>query len=174
MTVPGSHVDYPLTLLERLADRPARERILRAAATELRQSSDDESRDLVRRALLGHVQGFRDPLFAPAPLLARELDQFLFANVSSTRDLLRLWIQAAEPLADAINSFLEAFRDDERLKRLITNSPESWSDDDLLSLAETFITSNKDYHQADIAIALARTIHECTRPRARRLQRALG
>lgn len=155
MTVPGSHVDYPLTLLERLADRPARERILRAAATELRQSSDDESRDLVRRALLGHVQGFRDPLFAPAPLLARELDQFLFANVSSTRDLLRLWIQAAEPLADAINSFLEAFRDDERLKRLITNSPESWSDDDLLSLAETFITSNKDYHQADIAIALA-------------------
>jgi hypothetical protein len=146
---------YPLAQLRDLADQPTREQILYGAARQLRTTTTSEIHEAIRRGLWNRIPGFRDPLLAPVPMLAQELDHFLFRHSSSTCDLVGLWAKSVDGMEASIDEFLEAASADGRLGELLEKPCDKWSGDELLQAADAYLEQSPGGHRRAVAVLLA-------------------
>jgi PAS domain-containing protein len=137
-----------------MTEPTTRARILEGAARQLRGTRSSFS-DVVRTALKNRISGFRDPLVAPVPRLAQELDWLLYLDADWTHQLLGLWINSVPGFGEAISKFLGEVAETELLRGLYANDPEGWGPEDLLDLADRYLAGHPGQERSDVAIALA-------------------
>jgi len=150
---------YPLAVMRVLADDKTRARIADAAADQVRRTKGPVQ-NAIRQAFLNKISGFRDPLRAPAQLLARELGDFLFDAPRPTRDLIQFWKQTLQGFDRSLKDFIDSIDDEASAQSTVNGGPEAWTPENVLELADAYINKNPERHRLEAAIALLDVLWE--------------
>lgn len=156
---PLRHSHYPLTQLRDLAVPATRDRILEGAARQLRHAKGDVA-NAIRQGLRNAIPGFRDPLRAPLLRLARELNHFLFVRAVWTRELLGLWMESVDGLAERVEAWLDILSKEGESERLLATPAGEWTEAALLGLADVNADRFPGLDRTEVAIIIGHRLWE--------------